>query len=53
MIIYWKENDKPIQTDKAFGFKIKHNEKEKIMWIPKSQIKNNRRMRYKCTNIQI
>lgn len=41
MIISWEENDKPIRTDKAIGFKIKHNEKEKIMWIPKSQIKNN------------
>lgn len=41
MIISWKESDKPIQTEKAIGFKVKHNEQEKIMWIPKSQIKNN------------
>jgi len=41
MIISWEENNKPIQTEKAIGFKIKHNELEKIMWIPKSQIKNN------------
>ncbi len=51
MIIYWKENDKPIQTDKAFGFKIKHNEKEKIMWIPKSQIKNNIKPNSKMADI--
>lgn len=41
MIISWKENDKPKETEKAIGFKVKHNEQEKFMWIPKSQIKNN------------
>lgn len=38
MIISWKENESPIFTQKAIGIKIKHNNKEKIMWIPKSQI---------------
>lgn len=41
MIISWEDDNKPIQTEKAIGFKIKHNDTEKIMWIPKSQIKNN------------
>lgn len=41
MIISWKDNDSPILTQKAIGVKIKHNNKEKIMWIPKSQIMEN------------
>lgn len=41
MIISWKQGNEPIQTEKAIGFKITHNDQEKIMWIPKSQIKNN------------
>ena len=43
MIISWRKNpeSKPIETEKALGFKIKHNDEEKIMWIPKSQIRNN------------
>lgn len=41
MIISWKNKEKPIQTDLALGFKITHNDKTEIMWIPKSQIKNN------------
>lgn len=40
MIISWTKDNEPIQTDKAIGFKIKHNGQEKIMWIPRSQIKN-------------
>lgn len=42
MIISWKNDlDKPIQTEKALGFKIKHNGVEKVMWIPKSRLTNN------------
>ena len=51
MIISWSENNKPIQTDKAIGFKIKHNDSEKIMWIPKSQIKNNLKPTSKMADI--
>lgn len=51
MIISWKEENKPIQTEKAFGFKIKHNNEEKIMWIPKSQIKNNLKSDSKMADI--
>jgi hypothetical protein len=36
MIISWKLGQKPIVTSKAIGFKIIHNNQEKIMWIPKS-----------------
>lgn len=38
MIISWNDSNKPIETVKAFGFKIKHNDEEKIMWFPKSQV---------------
>ena len=38
MIISWTDKDKPIETAKAFGFKIKHNDVENIMWFPKSQV---------------
>lgn len=51
MIIFWKENDKPIQTEKAIGFKIKHNDSEEIMWIPRSQIKNNLKPTSKMADI--
>jgi len=40
MIVSWTNDNKPIQTDKAMGFKIKHNGQQKIMWVPKSKIKN-------------
>ena len=29
MIISWNDSNKPIETVKAFGFKIKHNDEEK------------------------
>lgn len=51
VIISWKENDKPIQTDKAIGFKINHNGAQKIMWIPKSQIKNKLKHESKMADI--
>jgi hypothetical protein len=42
MIISWRRDPskKPIETEKAYGFKIKHDDTEKVMWIPKSLIKN-------------
>lgn len=28
------------ETEKAVGITIRHNDEEKLMWIPKSQIEN-------------
>jgi hypothetical protein len=38
MIISWKMSEEPIVTNKAYGFKMTHEEKIKLMWIPISQI---------------
>jgi hypothetical protein len=51
MEISWKENESPIFTQKAIGIRIKHNNKEKIMWIPKSQITEELKPEFKMINI--
>lgn len=38
MIISWKTSEEPMFTGKAYGFKMTHEEKVKIMWIPLSQV---------------
>lgn len=38
MIISWKSSEEPINTTKAYGFRIKHNDEVKVMWIPQSQV---------------
>lgn len=48
MIISWRKKPEltPIETPLALGFRIKHNNlgaglvEEKIMWVPKSLLKN-------------
>ena len=36
MILKWKENEKPIVTEKAIGYKVN----QEIMWIPKKMLMN-------------
>lgn len=38
MTISWKQGEEPINTSKAYGFRIKHLDKVKVMWIPISQV---------------
>lgn len=38
IIISWSKNNMPVVTDKAMGFKIPHNGKNVIIWVPKSMM---------------
>ncbi len=51
MIISIKKNEKPIVTQKAIGIKMKHNDVEKVMWIPKSLIKNKLKQNIKFLDV--
>lgn len=38
MILSWKSGEDPINTTKAYGFRVKHNDEIKVLWIPQSQV---------------
>lgn len=38
MVITWKKGEDPINTTKAYGFRVVHESQIRVMWIPISQV---------------